>query len=326
MRRVVGLVVTGLGAFLVTFALLLRFWVPSHVITFPLNEYSITTLTGSGITYFSPTTLREFSGVKATATKTIEGDVESGSPSVAVWGSFTALEDNTNHIPIQYASQRSAFNRRSGDLVNCCAATIGTNTGVRQSGLEFRWPFGTQHRTYQIFDVTLLRPVPVQYDGTATIGGMTTDKFVEHVVNRRFGQQTLPGPLVGMKQQATVTLPEYLTATNTYWVDPVTGTVLDTKLDQRVTLKDAAGVTRLTLLAGRLAETPRSVRAAVASAGRSHPMIEWMEELGPLIGLVVGIAALVVGIAVIWRSHEPVAPAYDDDDVVDVTGELGGKR
>jgi Porin PorA len=317
---------TVLGAFLVTLALLLRLWVPGHVIKFPLNEYSVTTLTGNHITYFSSTSLREYRGVTVTDIATIEGNVAAGSSSTAVWDSFTALEDNTHGVVISHVSRVTAFNRRTGVLVNCCGATAGANRQVVQSGQGFRWPFGAEGQTYQVFDATLLRPAPFAYAGTGTIDGMAADKFVEHVVNRRFGQQTLPGPLVGMKHQATVTLPEYLTATNTYWVDPVTGTVLDTKLDQRVTLKDAAGVTRLTLLAGRLAETPRSVRAAVASAGLPHSMIEWMEELGPLIGLVVGIAALAAGIAVIWRSQEAVVPAYDDDEVVDLTGELGGKR
>ncbi|HUZ22565.1 MAG TPA: DUF3068 domain-containing protein [Streptosporangiaceae bacterium] len=315
MRRVIGLVITCLGAFLVAFALLLRFWVPGYVITFPLNEYSVTTMTGSDITYFSPSTLKEHSGVKATTTKTIEGDVESGSPSVAVWGSFTALEDTTNHVAIQYASQRSAFNRRSGELVNCCAAAIGSNTRVRQSGQGFRWPFGTRHRTYQIFDVTLLRPVPVQYEGTDTIDGMITDKFVEHVVNRRFGQQTLPGPLVGLKEQATVNLPEFLTATNTYWVDPVTGIPVDETTDQAISLEGSGGASRLVLLAGQLAQTRASVSAAVAGAGQSHKKIQWIENTGPLIGLLAGIVALAGGITLVWRAWEPWAPAYDDDEV-----------
>jgi len=324
MRRVVGLVVTGLGAFLVAFALLLRFWVPGYVLTFPLNEYSVTTMTGSNITYFSPSTLKEYTGVRATATQTIEGDVGSGSQSVAVWGSFTALEDTTNHVAIQYASQRSAFNRRSGELVNCCAAAIGSNTRVHQSGQGFRWPFGTQHRTYQVFDVTLLRPVPVQYEGTATIDGMTVDKFVEHVVNLRFGQQTLPGPLVGLKEQATVTLPEFLTATNTYWVDPLTGTPVDETQNQTVALEGSGGASKLVLLAGQLTQTPASVRAAVASAGQSHKKIKWIDDTGPLIGLLAGIVALAGGIALVWRAEEPWVPAYDDDEVADYV-DLSGR-
>lgn len=317
MRRVVGLLLTGLGAFLLTLALLLRLWVPGQVIKFPLNEYLVTTLTGNDITYFNPTDLKEYSGARATATKTIEGDVKSGSPSVAVWGSFTALEDNTNHVAIQYSSQVAAFSRRSGVLLNCCGAAIGANTKVRQSGQGPMWPFGTQHRTYQVFDVTLLRPVPFRFAGTGTVDGIAADKFVEHVVNRRFGQQTLPGPLVGVKGQATVTLPEYLTATNTYWVDPATGTPIDVTLNQRVSLESAGGTTRLLLLAGTLKETPGSVRAAVASAVKSHPLINWIENLGPLTGGALGILMLILGIALVWRSPQPWVPAYDDDDVVD---------
>jgi hypothetical protein len=314
MRRVAGLVVTGLGSFLVAFALLLRFWVPGQIIKFPLNEYAVTTLTGNNFTYFSASNLKEYTGVKATATKTVEGDVKSGSSSVAVWGSFTALEDTTDHTAIQYANQRSAFDRRSGELVNCCAAAIGSNTRASQSGQGFVLPFGTQHKTYQIFDVTLMRPVPLLFAGTGTIDGMAADKFVEHVVNRRFGQQTLPGPLVGQKQQATVTLPEYLTATNTYWVDPVTGAVIDATQDQTVALENSGGVSQLVLLGGKLTQTPASVRAAVASADKSHKKIAWIEDIGPLIGILLGIVLLILGIGLIWRAQQPWAPDYDDDD------------
>jgi Porin PorA len=323
MRRAVGLLLTGLGAFLIAFALLLRWWVPGQVIKFPLNEYSVTTYSGTGMTYFSPTSLKEFTGVRATAIQTIDGDVKSGTSSTAVWGSFTALEDNTNHAAIQYNSQRSAFNRRSGLLVNCCAAAIGSNTKVVQSGQGFVLPFGAQRRTYQIFDVTLLRPEPLSYAGTGTIDGMAALKFVEHISNDQFGQQTLPGPLVGMKDQATVTLPEFLAATNTYWVDPVTGRPIDVTLDQTISLEDSGGATKLVLLGGKLSETAASVRSAVASARHDHAKIQLIEDTGPLTGTLAGLIALVLGIVLVWRSQQPWVADYDDDEVVDLTGRAG---
>jgi hypothetical protein len=314
MRRVAGLTATVLGSFLVAFALLLRFYVPGQVIKFPLNEYAVTTMTGTDFSYFSPTSLTEYTHVRATATRTVEGDVNSGSSSVAVWGSFTALQDTTNHAAIQYTSQRSAFNRRSGLLVNCCAATIGAKA-VHQSGQGFTLPFGTAHRTYQIFDVTLLQPVPLTFAGTGSIDGMAADRFVEHVVNRKFGQQTLPGPIVGQKQQATVTLPEYLTATNTYWVDPVTGRIIDETTDQRVALESSSGATELVLLGGKLTETPASVAAAVASARQPHRKIGWIEDTGPLIGILAGLVLLIGGIWLVWGAERPDADVYDDEDL-----------
>ena len=323
MRRAVGLLLVVLGAFLVTFALLLRWWVPDHVIRFPLNEYSVRAFAGRDITYFNRAALKEYTGVTVAAVQTLEGDVKSGTSSTAVWGSFTALEDQTHHVSIQNTSQRSAFNRRSGLLVDCCAAAIGSNTKVVQSGQGFVLPFGTQRRTYQIFDVTLLRPEPLTYAGTGTIDGMAALKFVEHITNDQFGEQTLPGPLVGMKDQATVTLPEFLTATNTYWVDPVTGRPVEVTLDQTISLEDNGGATRLVLLGGRLSQTPASVRSAVASARQDHARIQLIEDTGPLIGILAGLIALVLGIVLVWRSQQPWVADYDDDEVVDLTGRAG---
>jgi hypothetical protein len=318
MRRVIGLTVTGLGAFLLVFGLLMRYWVPAQVIKYPLNEYSVTTLSGSDITYFSPSLLREFPDVTATSTQTIEGDVPSGSSSVAVWGSFTAIEDTKNHTAIQYASQRSAFNRRTGLLVDCCAASVGSDTKVQQSGQGFVFPFGTRHKTYDVFDPTLLAPVAFQFAGTGTIDGLSVDKFVEHVVNQRFGQQTLPGSLVGEPGQATVALPESLTATNTFWVDPLTGATVDENLNQTVELQGTTAAERLVLLGGTLTETPASVQAAVASSQQQHAKIALIQDTVPLVGILLGLIALGAGIFLVLGAPEPWVPAYDDDEVEDM--------
>jgi hypothetical protein len=316
MRRGIGLTVTGIGAFLLVFGLLMRYWVPGQALKFPLNEYSVTSLAGNNISYFSPSLLHEYSNVTATLTQTVEGDVPSGSSSVAVWGAFTAIEDTTDHTAIQFLSQRSAFNRRTGLLTNCCAASVGSNAKVRQSGLGFVFPFGTQHKTYQFFDTTMLQPVPVTFAGTGTIDGLAVDKFTENVDGRQFGTQTLPGPLLGLPAQATVTVPESLTAANTYWVDPVTGMPVDVILDQTVALQGTAR--RLVLLGGTLAQTPASVRAAVASARQQHAKIELIQATIPLIGLLLGLLALAGGITLALRSPQDWVPAYDDDEAADL--------
>jgi hypothetical protein len=235
-----------------------------------------------------------------------------------VWGAFTAIEDTTDHTAIQYASQRSAFDRRTGLLVNCCAASVGSDTKVDQSGQGFMFPFGTQHKTYEVFDPTLLARVPFEFAGTGTIDGLSVDKFVEHVQNRRFGQQTLPGSLVGEPGQATVTLPESLTATNTYWVDPLTGATVSVTMDQTVELQGASPAERLVLLGGTLSETAPSVQAAVASAQQQHSKITLIQVTIPLIGILLGLIALAIGITLVLRAPEPWVPAYDDDEVEDM--------
>jgi hypothetical protein len=314
MRRTAGLTLTALGAFLVTLAALLRLWVPGQVIRFPLNEYSVTTLAGSGITYFNSASLQDLRNTQATEIITIEGNVSAGSAKTAVWSSFTALDDDTRKTLISRQSRVVAFNRRTGALVNCCGASVGS-AQVRQSGLGYRFPFNTAHRTYQVYDVTLHRPVPFRFAGTGTIDGIVVDKFVDQITRVMVGQQTLPAQIAGLPNQGDVTLPEYLTETTTYWVDPLTGIPVDMVLRQRTDLESTSGTPRLVLMAGTLAETPRSVRAAVTESHKSHKLITWIEDLGPLTGLAGGAVALILGILLLWRSARPYEPAYDEEMV-----------
>ncbi len=323
MRRVLGTTLTGLGAFFLVLALLLRFVIPGQVVKWPLNEYQKTTLTGHGVSYFSQKDLKEENGVTAEATSTVEGDVAAGTSSMAVWNEFTAVEDVTNGEPIQYVSQRSAFDRRSGLTVDCCGAFVNiTNVGTtngHQSGLAYVWPIGTHPTTYQVFDPTLGRAEPYRYAGTATTDGMTSYKFVEQVTNQKFATQTLPGPLVGLPGQPSVTLPEYITETNTYWVDPVTGAPLNETQNRTLSLEDSTGATRLILFKGVLAATPASVTSTVNAANSSHLKIELIEDIGPLVTLLLGIILLVVGITLTIGRPDDDEFAYESDEPVGST-------
>ena len=196
MRRVLGLVLTGLGAFFLALALLMRFYLPGQVIKFPLNEYLVIAVSGHDLSYFSAKQLKVVTGVDAKATTTVEGDVAAGSSSTAVWNSFTAVEDLTNSQPIEYVNQRSAFDRRTGEIVDCCGSFVAISNQPtvkgHQSGLAYAWPFNSQKQTYQVFDTTLAKPEPFRYAGTATIDGLSTYKYVEHIVNTILRSVPLP--------------------------------------------------------------------------------------------------------------------------------------
>jgi Porin PorA len=323
MRRLLGLVLTGLGAFFLVLALLLRFYLPGQVVKDPLNAYVVTTVTGHNISYFNGARLKELTGVTAKATSTVEGDVAAGSSSTAVWNSFLAVEDETNHAPIEYVSQRSAFNRRTGEIVNCCGAYASVSNGPtvkgHQSGLAFVWPIGTQKQTYEVYDATGAKPEPYRYEGTATIDGMTAYKFAGHVSNQQFTSQTLPGSLVGYPGLASVTLPEYVTETNTFWVDPVIGSPLDVTESITLALENITGATKLILFKGTFTATPQAVQSAVNTANSWHLKVDLLEDIGPLIGLVLGLALLAAGIALILGQRDNEEFAYESDEPVGST-------
>jgi hypothetical protein len=309
MRRVAGLTVSGLGSFLLVSGLLLRFYVAGQVVRFPLNEYQITTLAGKDVTYFSPSLLKDVTGVTMRVTKTTEGDVAAGTSSRAVWTQFSYSYDVTNAVAYQSLTQRSAFDRRTGALIGCCGAAVGSYAG-RQAGLAFVWPHGTRRTSYQVFDTTLLRPMTVQYAGRATIDGLPVYRFVEHVPAGQFSTQKLPGSLVGLHGQPTVTLDEYYQAANTYWVDPVTGAVVDASEDQKITLRDSSGVQRLVLFQGDLPMTARSVQGLVRSDRAQRADIEAITVTVPAgLGLA-GAVLLATGACLsLWRRKKDGDPA-----------------
>ncbi len=303
MRRVSGFVLTLLGAFLLLLAVLLRFWVVPDNLKIPLDTYKITHLTGTG-SYLSHSTGQEVTGVPVTVTTTTQGDVLAGSSSTAVYDVFSSTDDVTNHTPISYFGYREAFDRKTAEIVRCCGEYItnpaGQHISVPMSGLALAWPPGAQKQNYVIFDVAPAKPEPIRYAGTGTVDGIAVYRYVEHVTSVPFGTpQQVPDSIAGLPGQGNVTLHEYYTATNTYYVDPETGAPLNTTHDQQVTLRDSSGVTRLVGTNLTLAETPSSVSDVVQTDIHYRNEIGLTKNLLPLIGLIVGLVLIVGGLLLV---------------------------
>ena len=308
MRGVIGLVLAGLGACLILVAILLPTWVSSRVVKFPLNEYEIATLKATNASYFSAAALRERTGVDIEATYTIKGDASKGNASTAVWDEYSYVYDLTNHQEIEQMTRTFAFDRRTGQLVNCCGASVNGNASVRQTGLVGNvFPIGTQKQTYQVFDTTLERPVPFVYSGTTSVNGIQAYEFVENVAPVQVATQPVPGAFVGMKA-ALVKAPEIDQLHLIYYVDPATGALLDVNQHQTVTLRSpATGATALVLFDADLIATPATVRQIVAldSSGRSE--LTLLDTTLP-IGLgAVGGVALVAGIFLSRKRRDDMA-------------------
>jgi MFS family permease len=315
MRRVSGLVLTLLGAFLLVVATLLSFWIAPSAKKFPLNAYQIVHLTGTG-SYFSATQGRELTGVSVSGTQTTRGDVSAGSGSTAVWDVFTSVQDVTNRAPISYFAFREAFDRKTGEIVRCCGeyitneATGKTDFSVRMSGLGSVWPLGAQKQTYLIFDTAAGRPEPARYAGTATVSGIGVYRYVEQVAPTRFGTEQVPGSAAGIPSQSLVTLGAYYSATNTYYVDPETGVPLKTTQDQEIALVDSSGVTRLVGSKLSLAETPASTASVVSTDNKYRNEITLATVTLPLIGLILGIMFIVAGILLVRFGGESPAGEF----------------
>ena len=320
MRGIIGLILAGLGAFLILVAVLLPTWVVGQVLKFPLNEYETATLQASNASYFDQTELTEKTGVTMQATYTIKGNASAGNSSTAVWNEYSYVYDLTNHQVVQQMTRTFAFDRRSGQLVDCCGASVNGNTKVRQTGLAGSvFPIGTQKQTYQVFDTTLNKTMPFVYSGTTSVDGITAYEFVENVPPTQTSSVTLPGSFV-KSSAPSVTLGEYDAEHLIYSVDPETGALLDVNEQQSTTLRTSAtAAPSLVGFDADLIATPASVTQIVALDNKGRSELNLLQTVLPLVFGIVGAVALVAGIF-LSRRRNAVAAGPDSD--VDASQEV----
>jgi Porin PorA len=317
MRRLVWSVLTGLGVFFIIVAIMARFFIPGQAVKFPLNEFDKTTTQAANASYFSPKFVTEESGVTLRATNTQKGDVAAAkstgkSSSVAVWDSFTAIEDITHHQPVSIPAKADvlAFDRKSGALVPWKGNLVGGKP-VNVSGQGPLFPLNTKKHSYQVFDTTLTKPVTYHYTGTSTTGGVGTYVFAATVPSTQIGTEQLPGSLVGMTA-AQVTLPEFYSAKYVYYVDPKTGVPLAVDENVQEVLKDSAGTTRLVLLSADFKTTQATVASGVKTDNNARNEINLLTLIIPIVAGLLGIILLIVG--VVLSRARPDDEEYEDDE------------
>ena len=296
MRRVTGFILAGLGVLLVAVAISLPTWVSSQFIKFPLSENQTAVLQAGNASYFSAAVFKEVTGVTIQATYTIKGEPGKGSSSVAVWEQTSSVSDITNHRSIQQTTRTFAFDRRTGQLVDCCGANVNGNASIHQTGYSgVVFPFGLQKQTYQVFNTTLNRPLPFVYAGTATVGGIQTYEFVEDIPATQFTTQAVPGSMLGVKTPV-VRAPLFDQEHVINYVDPETGALLNVNEHQTVTLHNPdTGAQALVLYDADLTVTPASLSQVVALDGSGRSEITLIETTLPLVFGIAGGAALLAG-------------------------------
>ena len=288
----------GLGALLMVFGVLLRYYAAPRLISAPPGFNITISLVAPRASYFDEAALTTQRNATLTFNETIRGDPGASTGTIAVWDQFTVLEDLKRNVQLIATYQRSAFNRRTGELTNCCGASVNDDTQVRQNGIGVAfWPIGTQKTTYQVYDTNTERAWPAAYSGTGVVQGLLTYRFTQRipvtVVQQMPGVPTsllgLPGPSRNVVADRT------FQATNTFWVDPRTG--VPVKAEERIlsVLQGPGGQGRLMVADADLTMTPDSQRALAAVARQNAASITTLRQTGPLGGLILGFLLVLAG-------------------------------
>src|SRR6516165_5492482 len=186
---------------------------------------------------------------------------------------------------------------------------------LRHDGLSYRFPFHTEKKTYPYFDPIAQKQFDANYDTQEDVNGLTTYRFTQNVGYNREGK--LAGPVVypslypgnedgkvtasaamwGLPGDPAeqVTMTRYYAAQRTFWVDPVSGTIVkQTEHANHYFARDPLKP-ELTVADYKITSSEDTVEAQVNAARDERDRLALWSRVLPITFTAVGLIALVGG-------------------------------
>src|SRR3954466_2268359 len=161
-----------------------------------------------------------------------------------------------------------------------------TNVALPHEGLAYRFPFATEKKTYPYFDPIAQKAYDANYDGEEDVNGLNTFRFTQNIGFDGDGKLVDPikyaslygddgGSVVAARAELwglpgdpdeQITMTRYYAAQRTFWVDPVSGTIVkETERADHYFARDALKP-ELTLADYKVTSTEETVEAQVNMA------------------------------------------------------------
>lgn len=300
MRRHLPVVLIGLGAFLVTAALVLRFYGSAQLAVAEEDPRDVVTMHATNATVFVPSTQSEVTTDVTVKQKTV-GDLEAAKDApggVVVW--FTTTTRTTAEgVVVQQSMARTALDAATGMAKPCCEsfAEVVDQAISKDSrnSLVLKFPFETEKKTYAMWDSVMGKSVKAVYRGTAEVKGVTAYRFEIKVPDTVVGTQEVIAKTIGLTTDGKVPADRTYGIDRTLYVEPHTGAILNDVQDVRDTLTIDGQLVR-TLFAGKLAYTDEQVEATADKYGARGATLQRLRSGIPAVALVAGVLILGAGV------------------------------
>jgi hypothetical protein len=328
-KRVIGFVLAGLGAFLLVLAGMLKFYAVPQLAKAPLSPgadepdgITVSVNEGTAVTLFNPGALATGGdpirrNVPVVSTRFTRGDVQAAEApeakdnNIAVYDSFSRLTDPEGTV-LSAGTIRVAFDRTSSELSECCGANVD-GADVAFAGINpLKFPFFVEKRSYDYFDTTILQAPPAEYVGEEELFGMNTYKFVQNIPPTQYTEIEVPGDLVG-SEEASVVGGRFYSNVRTLWVDPVTGSVIKGYEEQKQTLR-VDGEDKLVLVEANVGGTDAAVQQTVEDTQSTSNLLNMLNSTIPLVAAILGVLALVGGLLLSRKPAEEEVVASEDEE------------
>jgi hypothetical protein len=330
-RRVgkkLGVILTGLGVFVLGVALLARFYAYDQLAVVPLDQDTVSVSEGPGATIFDIASQQEIT-VDLVSTRNVVGDVEASEEAsdelgrdIAVWETLVYTDEpgaeiDADNPPRSGTHDRVAFDRHTGETVVCCetfTSTTADDRGVEQpeatafEGLYFKFPFQTEKKTYQFWDGSLGEAPDIEFQEVETIEGLEVYRFEQVIPATTVATINAPASIFGIDEEGDVSLDRVYSNTRTLWIEPETGVIIRGQEDQ-LTVAEYEGEQVATLTDVVIGYNPETISDNVDTYSSLSSQLKAIRIWVPIVGGVLGLLLLVAGLLLMRRRREGSAHA-----------------
>ena len=220
-----------------------------------------------------------------------------------------------------------------------------TSIALPHEGLTYRFPFDTEKKTYQVFDPIAQKAFDANYSGEEDVNGLTAYKFTQNIGFDADGklvepvkfaslydddadsQATATAKLWGLEgdPEESITMTRYYAAQRTFWVDPVSGTIVKkTDRGYQYYAREALEP-EVTYVDYTVTTNEETVESQVAAAQDERDRVSLWSRILPITFTALGLVALVGG-ALLGAFSLRTESLLIDPGLDDTGGRFFGRR
>jgi hypothetical protein len=190
-----------------------------------------------------------------------------------------------------------------------------TNIALPHDGLSYRFPFSTEKKTYPFFDPIAQKAYDANYEGEEDVNGLTTYRFEQNVGYDADGKLADPLKYSSLYDDAEdgvvtaraslwglpgdpdepITMTRYYAAQRTFWVDPVSGTIVKSQEHANHYYAREALKPEYALVDYTVNSTEQTVEEQVSAARDERDRVALWSRVLPITFTAAGLVALVAG-------------------------------
>ena len=315
----------GAGVFAVSLAVLTATFVQPALLKAPTRK-ATTLVSVSPATALDPASGAQVPGIFTQKRIVGTHTVRQGNRTVSLGNGSTAVYDD--YTESAFVSSDGSITRDLGKTLNTQAFDRSTGAGkpgftsdtLATTAQLFKFPFGTQKKTYSLWSIKAVKAFPATYVRETKVGGVDVYEFRQIVTPTDLGPlpvvKAIPGALVGEPKTPSIPANQWVEdPEQRYFVEPASGSIVGGSSRSHIWAQTGDGRRVDILQLDNAVPDPTTQAQLIQDAQEAHASVNLLKVIPPVAG-VVGLLLLVLGLLRL-RLHRLPAGAEEESRQVE---------